>query len=364
MPVIDLGYVIGPVGPQGAPGATGADGVQGDPGPNQVTGSTSTTFDGILQGNGTAVSVLQSDDSPTKDSTNALRSGAVYNALNRKCNRNLLTNAYFIGGGSQLGGVFPINQRGQTSYATNGYQIDRWNCNATTHTLTLNSGYIRWTRSTAGGGNPRFVQPVKLQANETYTLSILYRSNFNWLGLTPSNRVVSASNSWSFASTTFTASEDGLVGVGIQDFSVYNNVDDTGCYIDILAMKLEDGAQQTLAHQENGVWILNEIPDYCDELAKCHYYLKRISAWSDNFPARTDSDALNFTVPGIMAQTPSSNTSQHVYCYFGANRFDITGTITWQRTSTGVRGQMPRSTITANNGGALAFSADILISAE
>ena len=364
MPVIDLGYVIGPQGPQGAPGATGATGSQGNPGPNQVTGSTSTTLNGILQGNGSVVSALQSDSTPTENSNNAIRSGAVYNALNRKCNRNLLYNWYFTGGGSQLGGVFPVNQRGQTSYATNGYQIDRWNCNATTHTLTLNSGYIRWTRSTAGGGNPKFSQPVKLQANATYTLSILYRSTFNWLGLTPSNRVVSASNSWSFASTTFTTSADGSVDVGIQDFSVYNNVDDTGCYIDILAMKLENGEQQTLAHEENGLWILNELPDFCSELAKCQHYLKRISAWSDCFPARTDADTLNFTIPGIMAQTPSSNTSQHVYCYFGANRFDITGTVTWLRTSTGVRGQMARSTITANNGGSLTFAADILISAE
>lgn len=372
MPVIDLGYVIGPVGPQGAPGATGADGVQGNPGPNQVTGSTSTTLDGILQGNGTAVSVLQSDDSPTKDSTNAIRSGAVYNALARKCNRNLLDNWYFVGGGSQLGGVFPINQRGQTSYATNGYQIDRWRCPSTVHTLTLNSGSIRWARTATSNANPKLSQPVKVQLGATYTLSVLCQKNtFRQLGLTPSNRPISQGNALTLVTSTFVITSemladnnDGTVDFGIQDFSVFNNYDDTGRYVDFLAMKLEDGAQQTLAHEENGLWVLNEIPDFCGELAKCQFYLKRISAWSDNFPARTDSDTLNFTVPGIMAKTPSSNTSQHVYCYFGPNRFDITGTITWQRTSTGVRGQMSRSTITANNGGALAFSADILISAE
>jgi hypothetical protein len=42
-------------------------------------------------------------------------------------NRNLLDNAYFVGGGSQLGdGIFPINQRGQTSYAAYANSIDRW----------------------------------------------------------------------------------------------------------------------------------------------------------------------------------------------------------------------------------------------
>lgn len=380
MPVIDLGQVT-TQGPKGDP-FTYSDftpaqlaslkGEKGDDGPNLITGSTSTTLNGILQGNGTAVSVLQSDDSPTKDSTNAIRSGAVYNALNRKCNRNLLDNWYFVGGGSQLGGVFPINQRGQTSYATNGYQIDRWHCQSTLHTLTLNSGYIRWTRSTAGGGNPKFSQPVKVQLGATYTLSVLVRNNtFRQLGMTPSNRPISEGNALTLVTSTFVITSemlaqnnDGTVDFGIQDFSIFNDVDDTGRYVDVLAMMLEDGAQQTLAHQENGSWVLNELPDFCAELAKCQFYLKRISAWADCFPARTDSDTLNFTIPGFMAKTPSSNTSQHVYCYFGANRFDITGTITWLRTFTGIRGQMARDTITANNGGSLTFAADLLVSAE
>ena len=42
-------------------------------------------------------------------------------------NRNRLDNWYFVGGGSQLGdGIFPINQRGQSSYAAYTNSIDRW----------------------------------------------------------------------------------------------------------------------------------------------------------------------------------------------------------------------------------------------
>jgi len=37
----------------------------------------------------------------------------------------------------------------------------------------------------------------------------------------------------------------------------------------IQAIKLELGDQQTLAHQENGVWVLNEIPDYEEEYYRC-----------------------------------------------------------------------------------------------
>ena len=36
-----------------------------------------------------------------------------------------------------------------------------------------------------------------------------------------------------------------------------------------VAVKLELGTEQTLAHQENGVWVLNEIPDYEEELIRC-----------------------------------------------------------------------------------------------
>ena len=40
----------------------------------------------------------------------------------------------------------------------------------------------------------------------------------------------------------------------------------------IKAVKLELGSQQTLAHQENGVWVLNEIPKFGEQLAACQRY--------------------------------------------------------------------------------------------
>lgn len=40
----------------------------------------------------------------------------------------------------------------------------------------------------------------------------------------------------------------------------------------ILAAKLELGPTQTLAHQENGVWALNEMPNYGDQLRRCQRY--------------------------------------------------------------------------------------------
>lgn len=49
-----------------------------------------------------------------------------------------------------------------------------------------------------------------------------------------------------------------------------------GNVINVVAMKLELGSQQTLAHQENGNWVLNEIPDYGEQLARCQRYFCRM----------------------------------------------------------------------------------------
>lgn len=50
-----------------------------------------------------------------------------------------------------------------------------------------------------------------------------------------------------------------------------------------LAAKLELGSTQTLAHKENGVWVLNEVPDYGEQLARCLRYLVRYDFNSQRF---------------------------------------------------------------------------------
>ena len=42
----------------------------------------------------------------------------------------------------------------------------------------------------------------------------------------------------------------------------------------VVAVKTEFGSHQTLAHKEGSKWVLNEIPDYATELAKCQRYLR------------------------------------------------------------------------------------------
>ena len=66
-------------------------------------------------------------------------------------------------------------------------------------------------------------------------------------------------------------------------FVTYNSPTPT---VTILAAKLELGSQQTLAHQdENGNWVLNEIPDYGEQLARCQRYFQLYST-ADNRPLK------------------------------------------------------------------------------
>ena len=57
----------------------------------------------------------------------------------------------------------------------------------------------------------------------------------------------------------------------------------------IIAVKLEHGSEQTLAHnegtEENPFWVLNEIPDYGEELRKCQrYFVRYSSTYGSNKP--------------------------------------------------------------------------------
>ena len=60
----------------------------------------------------------------------------------------------------------------------------------------------------------------------------------------------------------------------------------TGTGQTFVAAKLELGSQQTLAHKDaNGNWVLNEIPNYGEQLLRCQRYFQIYSA-ADKRPAK------------------------------------------------------------------------------
>ena len=193
-----------------------------------------------------------------------LPSGAEATGTLQVVNRNLLDNWYFVSGGSQLGdGVFPINQRGQTVYSgTNIYTIDRWRTTGAQKSIEVSSDGLSLAHAGLTSNNSFFVQDLtqQIDTNATKTLSILD----------------SDGNLYTKSGKSIWVTNAPFGGYRIEDNRAVNILVAEGKSIKIIAVKLELGSEQTLAHnegtEENPVWVLNEIPDYGEELRKCQRY--------------------------------------------------------------------------------------------
>ena len=141
------------------------------------------------------------------------------------CNPNLLDNWYFPN---------PVNQRGASgTISTAGYFFDRWKL--VSGSVTINSGGIVL--------NGTIAQVLEYAVGQTVTATVL----------TPDG-VTDVTPAYDDETKTFTVTTQGKT---------------------IRAVKLELGSVQTLAHQDaNGAWVLNEIPDYAEQLLKCQRYLR------------------------------------------------------------------------------------------
>lgn len=272
MPEIDLGLVVGPAGAQGAtgpagaegkqgerglPGKDGAPGAQGDPGADGKSAYETASASGYVDSEAqfgrdladvqnavkynapqtlTDVQKAQARSNigapaPYTAGDGIAISGSVIAAKVQPCNRNLIINWYFGN---------PVNQRDVSgTISSAGYFLDRWklvsgSVTINTDGITLN-GTMQQVLETAPGG--------------TVTTSALTQAGVG--------EVVPTYNS---ATKTVTVTANGKK---------------------LVAVKLEIGSQQTLAHQEDGVWVLNEIPDYGEELTKCMRYLQVLAAPND-----------------------------------------------------------------------------------
>lgn len=155
-------------------------------------------------------------------------SGSVIAAKVQPCNRNLLINWYFPN---------PVNQRDVSGTINRaGYFLDCWK-------LVNGSVMISPDGITLNG--------TMQQVLETAPVGTVTASALTQAGV---GEVVPTYNSTN-KTVTVTAAGKKLV-----------------------AVKLELGTEQTLAHQNSsGAWVLNEMPDYGEELSKCMRYLQIIS---------------------------------------------------------------------------------------
>lgn len=299
MPELDLGSVIGPQGPKGdkgidgAVGPVGPQGEKGDDGAaatiNGVNAMTMTTGDGLeATMTGSAYNLKLTDKA-----LNAVQ------AVPTLARPNLLDNWYF---------GRPVNQRGQTSYTgTNTYTIDRW---MTDNTVTVVDGRITVKRTGHDALLYQYLEEslVDAIAGKVVTYSALTTSGL----MTVSTRLPpSISSEWDTANAvqgdlTLDTTKGGAGKIYIRLYSTTEGTEAT-----IIAAKLELGPTQTLAHQENGQWVLNEVPEEGEQLARCQRYFRRIAPAQYAGFARGcayNADSVRVMIPfETMRTTPNIN---------------------------------------------------------
>lgn len=206
----------------------------------------------------------------------------------RVVNPNLLDNWYFAN---------PVNQRGQTTYTTSSdeYTIDRWMKSA--GTLSIEDGYIS-ASLTNWSAIIQNIEPnlFKALAGKTLTFSVLHND-----GQLKKTTFTPDSN---YTNTDIWNGLGGEYGTMIYRWSdghpnlVYANSQNS----ELVAIKLELGDNQTLAHQDaDGNWVLNEIPDYGEQLARCQRYFQTFATES-----LRPTNALDFRP--VMRATPALST--------------------------------------------------------
>lgn len=217
-------------------------------------------------------------------------------------NPNLLDNWYFEGGGSQEGSnKFPINQRHGSSYPvasitydsgsdpSPNYMIDRWVSRNSNLAMSIYNEYVRL--KTIATGTPAHL--YQILENPIGGRPVTFSALVSRIQLDPASTGTDAgqfqiklkdASGNDLAETDFAESDSGLRlltvtynGSGASVAAVglcLNNSVPTDGFVNVRACKLEYGARQTLAHRENGTWVLNETPNLTDEYLHCFRFCR------------------------------------------------------------------------------------------
>lgn len=178
------------------------------------------------------------------------------------------------------------------------YTIDRWQLGDGNISLSVADGGIALKGSGVVSSDYIFTRVERLPVAK-YTYTILFSGNTDQVALSNeltdagvvtavTSRAASGVLSLTWDQTTEFTSSD-----------AYLRIHAPGS-VNILAAKLELGSTQTLAHQENGVWVLNEIPDYGEQLARCQRYHRRVERSNYGtfaFGMSISTTAIAFPVP-------------------------------------------------------------------
>lgn len=165
-------------------------------------------------------------------------------------------------------------------YTGNGYTVDRWKMQQDIGIILLEADGIILDATANALTLVQFFKSDLLRelAGNTLTWSVMYTvleqsGNPGGIGYTiPGNYFAQAIMSG--AAGKLCVAYGSVVCPDTLEHPAHMYIP-KGCKIKLLAAKLELGPTQTLAHQENGVWVMNEVPEYGGQLRRClrHDYI-------------------------------------------------------------------------------------------
>lgn len=170
---------------------------------------------------------------------------------------------YVVGGANSVPG-----------YCGDRYTVDRWHL-TTDGVLTVADEGIRLTSGALF--EPFGYEFSSLLKGKTVTYSFFFADNT----LVTKSAVIPST--WGNWDSLIEIGDIQLIGLesGKRIWARYSSTTTA------VAAKLELGDTQTLAHKEGDKWVLNEIPDFGEQLRRCTYYAEKVE--SDDTPAITNS---------------------------------------------------------------------------
>ena len=248
-------------------------------------------------------------------------------------------------------------------YVGAGYTIDRWRLD-TDESVTIDNG-LTLTKANSYFGQyfDDFDKYIGMQMVGSVLMSDgdLYTGTFVYNGVPDQGQ-------------TFFANS--RLGMYIQKLSTGLTQVEINSYADNVkarAVGLELGSQQTLAHQENGVWVLNEIPDYGEQLRRCQRYYQRLKASSGYMrfgisqPYTDTAAGVFIPLQGEMRTVPTMSSSGNFALFAGSAFHGVNLSldtaspynVTLKATGTGLPGTSSQLLANADTNAYIEFSADL-----
>lgn len=222
-------------------------------------------------------------------------------------------------------------------YCAAGYTVDRWKFNADGGNVAISNGYLDiYSPKQYGSYLKQKIDPelAKALAGKTVTFSVLaadgdtvFSVNMNKNGSYLDSFTIKP-NTVSYKTWTFPTDSTDIL---------FNFAGNAAGHVRPIAAKLELGDTQTLAHKENEKWVLNEIPDFGEQLRSCQRYRWRFC------PAEYVGSAIAFGIsvnaaraliylPEQMRTNPTLNFNKNTGLFLtgvGGDIFGMTLALVW-----------------------------------